>query len=240
MDSGIALIERANKKVLAAPSISPTANDRPPDAWHGVGDRPVDKVRRDVEEHRAAKLQDRLQASRTIHSATSSVSSPRRVKVGRRLGGAASSIVGEGVEQRLEGDKAFHARQGRAQAVMDAAAEGHVLAGVAGDVQSMRLGEGGGIAVGRSQDQQDFVSFPDLVAEEVEILHGDALGDLYRPVEAQELVDRRADQLGPAPQAGRAGRARATAPARRCRSGSRSFRGPPPAAAGRARRSRVP
>jgi hypothetical protein len=118
------------------------------------------------------------------------------------LGGAASSIVGEAVEQRLEGYQALHARQRGAQAVMDAAAEGHVLAGVARNVESMRLREGGGIAVGRSQDQHDFVSFPDLVAKEVEILHGDALGDLHRPVIAQELVDCRADQFGLAPQEG--------------------------------------
>ena len=170
---------------------------RPPDARHGVGDRPVDEVRRDVEEHRAAELQ-----VGAPHSATGSVSRPRRVKVGRRVGGAASSIVGKASSSALKAMAAFHARQRRAQAVMDAAAEGHVLAGVAGDVEAVRLGEGRGIAVGRAQDQQDFVAFPDLVAEQVEILHGDALVDLHRPVEAQELVDRRADQLGLAPQQG--------------------------------------
>ena len=70
---------------------------RPPDARRGVGDRPVDEVRRDVEEHRAAELQ-----VGAPHSATGSVSRPRRVKVGRRVGGAASSIVGKASSSALK------------------------------------------------------------------------------------------------------------------------------------------
>src|ERR1700677_3366495 len=54
----------------------------------------------------------------------------------------------EAGEQGAEGDLGFHASQGSAQAVVNAVAEGEVAAGVAVEVEAVRVGEPGGIPVG--------------------------------------------------------------------------------------------
>ena len=56
----------------------------------------------------------------------------------------------EAGEQGAEGDLGLHAGQGSAQAVVDAVAEGDVAAGVAAEVEAVRVGELGGIPVGGS------------------------------------------------------------------------------------------
>ena len=51
-------------------------------------------------------------------------------------------------EQGAEGDLGLHASQGSAQAVVNAVAEGDVAAGVAAEVEAVRVGELGGVPVG--------------------------------------------------------------------------------------------
>jgi hypothetical protein len=51
----------------------------------------------------------------------------------------------EAGEQGAQGDLSLHAGQGSAQAVVDAVTEGDVAAGVAAEVEAVRVGELGGI-----------------------------------------------------------------------------------------------
>jgi len=84
--------------------------------------------------------------------------------------------------------------------MVDAAAEGDVAARVTGHVESMRVGEDRGVAVGGAQHHHDLVAGPHAVAHQVEILGRDALGDLHRAVEAQQFVNGLGDQIGAAAQ----------------------------------------
>src|SRR5580692_10859540 len=59
----------------------------------------------------------------------------------------------EAVEQGAERDLGLHASQGSAQAVVDAVPEGDVAADVTVEVETVRTGEPGGVAVsGRQRD----------------------------------------------------------------------------------------
>lgn len=108
--------------------------------------------------------------------------------------------MAEAGQQRGERHLAFQPGQRRAEAVVDAAAEGHMAVGVTGDVEAARIGEGRRVTVRRSEHQHDLIAGPDPPTGQVEVLGGNPLGDLDRAVEPEQLVDGTGDQLGRAPQ----------------------------------------
>ena len=81
---------------------------------------------------------------------------------------------------------------------MDAAAERDVVRRVApGEIERVRVvAEVLGIVVGRAEDREDERTGLDALAVDLDVLQRDAPGELHRRVEAQELVDRVADEVG--------------------------------------------
>src|SRR5262245_16789493 len=68
----------------------------------------------------------------------------------------------EAVEKRIEGDLRLGPRQRRAQAVVNAHAEGHVVAQVAVQAELIRVGESTRVAVGRAVKDPDHIALWDL------------------------------------------------------------------------------
>src|SRR5678816_2670000 len=66
------------------------------------------------------------------------------------LGYAGRRDPGKALEQRIEGDAGFHARDVHARAGVVAVAEGDVAVGLAADVEAVGVGELRRVAVGRA------------------------------------------------------------------------------------------
>ena len=84
----------------------------------------------------------------------------------------------------------------RAEAEVDAVAERQVRVRLAIEPQLVGLVEHLGIAVGRADAHDDLVAGSNRLPAELEVLVGHAGRELHRALEAQQLLDGRADQPG--------------------------------------------
>ncbi len=69
-------------------------------------------------------------------------------------------------------------------------------------VEAVGIDEAGRVPVGRRQEDHDDVAGPEKMPVDIELLEHVAVDELHRRVEADDLLDGRAAQLGVAPQPG--------------------------------------
>src|SRR5437762_1461192 len=91
---------------------------------------------------------------------------------------------------------ALQAREGGAEAEVDALAEGDVPVLGAAEVQAVRLGELRRVPVRGSEAHRHGPSRRDAAAADLHVLQGNAAGPLDGAVEAQELLHGALDQAG--------------------------------------------
>src|SRR5262249_11062260 len=145
--------------LVLGPSPSHRAGARwaPPSPACGRGDSPNDRVFREAAEAGAA-------AAYEIAVAT----------IGRKAS-----------DEAVERDGAFHPRQGCAQAHVHAGAEGNVAVGRARDVEAVRIGEFGRVAVGRTDADMDVGAGRQRFAADVGVGRESTVAELVRTFEAQ-------------------------------------------------------
>src|SRR5205814_6820735 len=114
------------------------------------------------------------------------------VLVGRRV--VAKLDVAEPPGQRPEGDLTLGSGQRGAEAVVDAEAERQVAVVGPPDVEALRIGELGGIAVGGREEQDRLLVLRNGAAGHLDVLEHDPTVDLDRRVEAEALLDGRSGQ----------------------------------------------
>lgn len=93
-------------------------------------------------------------------------------------------------------DPGFHSGEGGAEAVVDAVAEGEVVAGAAGDVEAVGVGEVAGIAVGGSEADEEHGA-----GGKVDAGHGDGAGGgaeqaMHGGVPPEDFLDGGGEQVG--------------------------------------------
>src|SRR5262249_37840538 len=96
----------------------------------------------------------------------------------------------------------LHAGQPHARAGVDADAEGQVPVGVPTDVEPVRIGELGRIAVGRSDADVHVGTGGHLDAVQHRVSCGSAVAELVRALEAEKLLHGGADEVRVRPQGG--------------------------------------
>ena len=118
-------------------------------------------------------------------------------------------VVGHPGHELLEHDAGLEPGQGRTQAEMAPAAEADELGGVAVEVVAVGVVEHVGIAVGRSDEQQDALAVGEHRAEELDLARGDPQQHLRGGVVAQGLLHpvRGARRRRPVPWPSRRGSA---------------------------------
>jgi phthalate 4,5-dioxygenase oxygenase subunit len=95
-----------------------------------------------------------------------------------------------------EGDGGLQPGQRGAEAQVDAAAEGDLPAPVAPDVEPVRVGEGGGVAVGGRQDGVDVLAWRDGDAAELDLFWSDPQQAVAgRSLVAEDLLHGRGDDV---------------------------------------------
>ena len=122
---------------------------------------------------------------------------------------------GEALGELLERLLAFEPGQRRAEAVVDAVAEGEVLDVGPADVDAIGVGEARRVAVGRREQGDDALARLDLDVADERGLRGDAAGEVDRAVVAEAAPRRRRAPATGRPPAGPTGRGGGAG--RRCR-----------------------
>src|SRR6478609_10796930 len=121
-------------------------------------------------------------------------------------GFAARRIAGKPLEEVRDRDRALEPRQRHPGALMRAGAEGKMPVRRTPDIETLRIGELRGIAVGGADAQRYRRARRQRVAAEFDRLHRDAVAELVRAFEAQHFLDRGLDQARIFDQAGLLGR----------------------------------
>ena len=102
----------------------------------------------------------------------------------------------ESLDQHLERDAPFEARELRPEAVVDAAPEREVRTCVPGDIEAFGVVEGRGITVGGADENDDVVAPAQAESVHLAVLDHAPERRLRRRVVAQQLLDRRGDEPG--------------------------------------------
>src|SRR5436309_1370390 len=116
------------------------------------------------------------------------------------------SEVGHAAQHRPEGDLPLDPRERRAEAEVSGPAEGEVTVVLAGNVETIGVGEALGIAVGRAHHRNDYLARADLAPAHLHIGGGEAARVLARTLVPEKLLDRGRDEGEDAPEPRELGR----------------------------------
>src|SRR5262245_2147526 len=98
------------------------------------------------------------------------------------------------LDERADRDLAFHAREWRADAEVDAPAERNVAVVGATEIQTVGLRKLSGIAIRGADEGEHHVALGNRASGKRDVLAGNARGPLDRAVVAKQLLDRSLDQ----------------------------------------------
>src|SRR5881628_3460769 len=98
--------------------------------------------------------------------------------------------------ERVDGDLPFHAREGSAEAEVNAPAEGDVAVVGPGEVETIRVGELGGIAIRSADEGHHHLTLADRPAADRDVRARDARSALHGTIVAQQLLDGTPDEPG--------------------------------------------
>src|SRR5271166_6382577 len=120
----------------------------------------------------------------------------QRLQSVKMIGVAITRLFGElqarqAVEQDRQHSRQFETGERRADAEMDAGAEGHMRIGLASGVEGVGVRKTLRIAIGGAKQQADPLALLEGDAGELHVLERVALKEMQRRVEPQELLDRR-------------------------------------------------
>src|SRR2546428_10737818 len=97
---------------------------------------------------------------------------------------------------RADGDRPFHAREWSAGAEVNAPAEGDVAVVGTSEVETIRVGNLGGIAIRGADEGHPHLPLADRPAADIDVRARDARGALHGTIVTQQLLDGTRDEPG--------------------------------------------
>src|SRR2546428_3784150 len=98
--------------------------------------------------------------------------------------------------ERVDRNLPFHAREGSAEAEVNAPAEGDVAVVGPGKVETIRVGELGGVAIRGADEGHHHLTLADRPAADRDVRARDARGALHGTIVTQQLLDGTRDEPG--------------------------------------------